>query len=76
MLLYCLYSTFDSCLFAYLFALVSVVAALDNDYNVFGTGIRPVGPDAVSFVPDTFSGEAKSGLRSVDPVASSVEDDS
>ena len=52
-----------------------MVAALDNDYNVFGTGIRPVGPDAVSFVPDTFSGEAKSGLRSVDPVASSVEDD-
>ena len=52
-----------------------MVAALDNDYNVFGTGIRPVGPDAVSFVPDTFSGEAKSGLRSVDPVASSFEDD-
>ena len=66
---------FGSFLFAYFVTLVSVVASLDNDYDVFGTGIRPVGPDAVSLVPDTFSGEDKSGRRSVDPVASSLEVD-
>ena len=76
-----IYIALRSLLFVYLFVFISVVSSLDDDDdNVFGEGIRSVAPgdpgsQLASLVPDTFSGESKDGLRSVDAVTTSSEYD-